>query len=454
MSFPEFPGPLFTDLYELTMAAGYFDRQLDDPATFSLFVRPHSKRGYFVAAGLQAVVDALVRFHFSDEEIDWLAQTGRFNRDFLSYLATLRFSGDVSAMAEGEIFFPEEPVLEVTAPLIEAQIIETYLINTVGIASLLATKAARCVHAAAGRPVVDFSLRRTQGIDAGMTVARSAYIAGFSATSNVLAGKIWGIPISGTMAHSFVTAFESETEAFEAYANLFPDSAVFLIDTYDTLQGARNAALVGNRMKQGGKALLGVRLDSGDMVTLSRQVRRILDQAGLPEVQIVASSGFDEYALERLIAGGARIDSFGVGTRMGVSADAPYLDMVYKMVRLGARNVRKVSEGKITLAGEKQVFRKTGADGRFLGDIIGMRGEKISATALLRPIMEKGRPVGPMPTIEEIRARFARDFERLDGRHKRCKDAEPYPVRVSERLTALQNSIPTYPTKLSPGLLS
>ena len=442
MSFPEFPGPLFTDLYELTMAAGYFDRQMDDPATFSLFVRPHPRRAYFVAAGLQAVVDGLTRFHFSDEEIDWLAQTGRFNRDFLAHLSTMRFAGDVTAMAEGEIFFPDEPVMEVTAPLIQAQIIETYLINTVGVASMMATKAARCVHAAAGRPVVDFSLRRTQGSHAGMAVARSSYIAGFAGTSNVLAGKTWGIPISGTMAHSFVTAFESETDAFEAYANLFPDSAVFLIDTYDTLQGARTAATVGKGMRQRGHALLGVRLDSGEMITLSRQVRRILDEAGLPDVKIFASSGFDEYALERLIAGGARIDAFGVGTRMGVSADAPYLDMVYKMVRLGVRDVRKVSEGKITLAGEKQVFRHAAADGRFLGDVIGVRDETVDgATALLMPAMEKGRPVGPRPTLEAIRSRFARNFGRLDHRHKRFEDAERYPVRISERLAKLQKEL-------------
>lgn len=439
MSFSSFPGPLFTDLYELTMAAGYFDRKLDEPATFSLFARSHPKRGYFVAAGLQAVMDALTRFRFTDEEVDWLAQTGIFHRDFLAYLSTLRFTGDIMAMAEGEIFFPDEPVLEVTAPLIQAQIIETYLINTVGVASMLATKAARCVHAAAGRPIVDFSLRRTQGSHAGMTVARSSYIAGFSGTSNVLAGKIWGIPISGTMAHSFVTAFESETDAFEAYAHLFPDSSVFLIDTYDTLQGARNAAKVGCRMKQEGKSLLGVRLDSGDMIALSRQVRRILDEAGLPDVKIFASSGFDEYVLERLIAGGACIDAFGVGTRMGVSADAPYLDMVYKMARMGSRNVRKVSEGKITLAGEKQVFRKTAENCPFTGDLIGLRDDSPDgARALLTPAMEKGRPVGPMPTLEAIRETFARNFSRLKDRHKRFTDPEPYPVALSRRLEDLQ----------------
>jgi nicotinate phosphoribosyltransferase len=439
MSTGEFPGPLFTDLYELTMAAGYFHRQMDETATFSLFVRTHPRRSFYVAAGLQPVVDALTRFRFSDEEIDWLAHTGRFKREFLAYLSTLEFTGDVLAMAEGEIFFPNEPVMEVTAPLIEAQILETYLINAMGVACMLATKAARCVQAAAGRPIVDFSLRRTQGSHAGMTVARSSYITGFTGTSNVLAGKHWDIPISGTMAHSFVTAFDSEIEAFEAYADLFPDNAVFLIDTYDTLQGAKNAAVVAKRMKQKGHALQAIRLDSGDMVALSREVRRILDAAGLPEVQIFASSGFDEYVLTRLIADGARIDAFGVGTRMGVSADAPYLDMVYKMVRVGNRDVRKQSEGKITLAGKKQVFRKMADDGRFTGDIIGIREETVDrARPLLMPVMKNGRPVGPMPTLGEIRARFAENFARLDDRYKRFENPEIYPVAISTRLAEVQ----------------
>lgn len=439
MSFPEFPGPLFTDLYELTMAAGYFDRQLEDRATFSLFARSHAKRNYFVAAGLQETVDALTRFRFSDEEIDWLRQTGRFKRDFLAHLATLRFTGDVMAMAEGEIFFADEPILEVTAPLIEAQILETYVINTIGLASMLATKAARCVHAAAGRPIVDFSLRRTQGGHAGMAVARSSYIAGFAGTSNVLAGKIWGIPISGTMAHSFVTAFKSEREAFEAYADLFPDSAVFLIDTYDTLQGAGNAAVVGRQMQRRGHTLQGVRLDSGDMVALSRKVREILDEAGLTETKIFASSGFDEHSLNRLITEGARIDAFGVGTRMGVSADAPYLDMVYKMVRLGDRDVRKESEGKTTLAGEKQVFRRMDGNDRFCGDLIAWRHETVQqAQPLLEPTMENGRPVGPRPTLDQIRQRAADNLTRLDEKYKRLTDPEPYPVEVSDRLSDLQ----------------
>jgi nicotinate phosphoribosyltransferase len=439
MNVDDFPGPLFTDLYELTMAAGYFHHHLDEAATFSLFVRPHPRRGFFVAAGLQPVVDALVQFRFSPEDIDWLARTGRFKGDFLDYLSSLRFTGDILAMPEGELFFPDEPVMEVTAPLIEAQILETYLINAMGVACMLATKAARCVHAAAGRPIVDFSLRRTQGSHAGMTVARSSYIAGFAGTSNVLAGKRWDIPISGTMAHSFVTAFESEIEAFEAYADLFSDNAVFLIDTYDTLKGAENAAVVAKRMQQNGHTLQAVRLDSGDMVILSQKVRRILDAAGLPEVQIFASSGFDEYVLTRLIEDGARIDAFGVGTRMGVSADVPYLDMVYKMVRVGSRDVRKQSEGKATLAGKKQVFRKTDDDGRFDGDIIGVRDETLpNTTPLLTPVMKNGRAVEPMPSLAEARDRFRGTFARLDDRYKRFDDPDVYPVGISARLDELQ----------------
>ncbi len=329
-----------------------------------------------------------------------------------------------------------------TGPLIQAQLVETYLINTVGVASLLATKAARCVHAAAGRPLFDFSLRRTQGSSAGMAAARSAYLAGFAGTSNVLAGKTYGIPITGTMAHAFVMAFESEIDAFQAYADIFPDSAVFLIDTYDTLQGAKNAAVVGGRMQRSGHHLLGVRLDSGEMVALSRQVRRILDEAGLPETDIYASSGFDEYAIARMIADGARIDAFGVGTHMGVSADLPYLDMVYKLVRLKDRNVRKVSAGKATLAGEKQVFRTSAADGRLQGDLIGLRDDTPrGARPLLAPVMQNGRPIRSMPPLAQVRRHFAETLARLDDRYKRLSAPQAYPVAVSARLADVQDRL-------------
>ncbi len=440
MNTDDFPGPLFTDLYELTMAAGYFHRNLDETATFSLFIRSHPKRSYFVSAGLQPVVDALSRFRFSKGEIAWLAGTGQFDKAFLDHLSALRFTGDVMALDEGEIFFPNEPVMEITAPLIEAQLLETYLINAMGSACNLATKAARCVQAAGGRPIVDFSLRRTQGVHAGMTVARSSYIAGFTGTSNVLAGKRWGIPTSGTMAHSFVTAFGSEIEAFEAYADLFPDNTILLIDTYDILKGAENAVTVARRMEQKGHTLKGIRIDSGDMVIESQKVRRILDEAGLPEVKIFASNGFDEYVLTDLFENGACIDALGVGTRMGVSEDAPYLDMVYKMVRVGKRDVRKQSQGKATLAGKKQVFRKTDDDGRFDGDIIAARWENMDgAHALLKPVMQNGRATGQLPALEKIRERFGENFARLKDCYKLLESPDVYPVGLSERLVGMQN---------------
>ncbi|PQP34408.1 nicotinate phosphoribosyltransferase [Desulfobacteraceae bacterium SEEP-SAG9] len=242
--------PLFTDLYELTMAAAYFDHGIDSSATFSLFIRDQKERNFFVAAGLEDVINELESLHFSEDDIQYLKATGLFADDFIAYLKNLHFSGDIHAMAEGTVFFPNEPVLEVTASVIEAQILETFLLNTIGFQTMIATKAARCIHAAAGRPLIDFSLRRTQGQDAGLKVARSTYIAGFTSTSNVLAGKIYGIPISGTMAHSFISVFDSEKDAFSAYADTFPENSVFLVDTYDTLEGARHAVNVAKEMKK------------------------------------------------------------------------------------------------------------------------------------------------------------------------------------------------------------
>jgi nicotinate phosphoribosyltransferase len=435
-------GPLFTDLYELTMAAGYFDRRIDVEATFSVFVRDCPRRNFFVAAGLEDVLRELAEFRFGREQIDYLGSLGLFSPRFLSHLERLRFTGAVHALPEGSLFFPEEPILEVTAPIIEAQLIETFLLNTLGFQSMIASKAARCVHAARGRPLIDFSLRRTQGLDAGIKVARSIFIAGFSATSNVLAGKVYGIPVSGTMAHSFISAFEREEDAFSAYAESFPDNSVFLIDTYDTLEGARAAARVGLRMKGQGRALRGVRLDSGDMIDLSRRVRSILDDAGLAGVKIFASSGFDEQKIAGAVAGGARIDAFGVGTKVGVSADAPFLDIVYKMVRFAGRDVRKKSPGKKTLAGEKQVFRKTDRDGRMLEDVIGLRDERIAdAVGLLEPVMIDGKPLGPPPPLESIRDRFSRFFATLDDRYKSLDGRVPFPVRISPALAALQKRL-------------
>jgi nicotinate phosphoribosyltransferase len=435
-------GPLFTDLYELTMAASYFAHQVFSTATFSLFIRKnYLKRNFFVAAGLEDVLNELAAFRFSEQDISYLQTTGIFSEDFLSYLAGLRFSGKIFAMPEGTIFFANEPVLEVTAPIIEAQLIETFLLNTIGFQSMIASKAARCVHVAGNRPLIDFSLRRTQGQDAGHNVARSTYIAGFSATSNVLAGQMYGIPISGTMAHSYIEAFSGDLAAFSAYSETFPDNSIFLIDTYNTIDGAKHSVTVAKQMKQKGHSLIGVRLDSGDMVELSQKVRKIFDDAGLSDVKIFASSGFDEFKIANVIARGAKIDAFGVGTKVGVSADAPYLDVVYKMVHYKDRDVRKLSPGKITLAGEKQVFRKSDPNGRYLEDIIGLRNDVVDqGTPLLKKVMENGEILQIHPSLQAIRESFKKNFALLDDRYKSILEYNAYPVKLSEHLNMLQES--------------
>lgn len=435
-------GPLFTDLYELTMAASYYANRVFAPATFSLYIRPyHAERNFFVAAGLEQVLDELASFRFSAQDINYLQTTGRFAADFLAYLTQLRFSGQVYALPEGTIFFADEPVMEVTAPLMEAQLLETFLLNTVGFQTMIASKAARCFHAAAGRPLIDFSLRRTQGQDAGIKVARSTFLAGFEGTSNVLAGKIYGIPVSGTMAHSYISAFDSELEAFAAYADTFPDHSIFLIDTYDTLAGAQNAAAVAKEMQQRGQALIGVRLDSGDMAGLSQKVRKILDDAGLHAVKIFASSGFDEFKIAKVVSQGARIDAFGVGTKVGVSADSPYVDIVYKMVRFNKRNVRKLSPGKSTLAGEKQVFRRSDREGRYWEDIIGLRNESMQdGRPLLEKVMEDGKILRAHPALQAVQDRFKKNFSSLDDRYKSIEDHNAYPVKLSRRLEELQKT--------------
>lgn len=440
MSLHHTVGPLFTDLYELTMAAAYFGQKVAGRATFSVFIRNHgARRQYFVAAGLEDVLRELTASRFSPEDIRYLRSTGLFADDFLEYLKAFRFHGDIFAMPEGTIFFPDEPLLEITAPLIEAQLFETFILNTAGFQTMIATKAARCMHAAAGRPLIDFSLRRTQGIDAGLKVARSTHIAGFQATSTMLAGKLFDIPVSGTMAHSYVTAFDNERDAFSAYARTFPRNSVFLIDTYDVLEGARNAISVALDMQTRGQRLVGVRLDSGDMVAQSRTVRRLLDAAGLSDVKIFASSGFDEFKIADVIRKGAAIDAFGVGTKMGVSADAPYLDIVYKMVRFKDRDVRKLSPGKATLPGPKQVYRKSDPAGGYLSDIIATRDESIAdGRPLLEKVMADGTPLTPFPPLKTIRDRFARNFNRMDPKYKALAPQCFFPVRLSSRLTAAQ----------------
>ncbi|MEK7806554.1 MAG: nicotinate phosphoribosyltransferase [Chloroflexota bacterium] len=451
MATSNFPLPsedlaLFADLYELTMAQAFHREGMFAPATFSLFVRqypPH--RGYLVAAGLADVLDYLEGLKFSETSLDYLRSTGLFTQDFLAYLKELRFTGSVRAIPEGRLFFVNEPVLEVTAPIIEAQIAETLVINQVNFQTLLATKAARCVWAAQGRVVTDFASRRTHGADAALKMARAGYIAGFQSTSNLLAARRYGIPPSGTMAHSFISSFPSELDAFRAYANAFPDRTTLLLDTYDTVQGAWHAVAVARELEAAGHRLVAVRLDSGDFDALSRQVRQILDEAGLGYVKIVASGGLDEYELDRLVQGGAPIDLFGVGTKVGVSADAPWSDMAYKLVCYDGRPVMKLSTDKVSLPGAKQVFRlsfRGRTEGRFSRDVIGLHDEGLpGAEALLQPAMADGRRTSPEPALEEIRQRFQQDFQRLDNHHKRLHNPPHYPVAISPRLERLTSQV-------------
>ncbi len=434
---------LLTDLYQLTMAQCYFQSKKLEPATFSLFIRSYPpNRGYFVAAGLEDVLNFLQDFAFDEEAIDYLRSNRIFTDEFLDFLKDLRFTGEVWAIPEGRLFFKDEPILEITAPIIEAQIVETFVINQINLQALIATKASRCVHAAQGRAVVDFSLRRAHGIDAGMRVARSSYLTGFVSTSNVSAGKRYGIPIVGTMAHSFISSFDREIDAFRSFVASFPDNSTLLIDTYDTLAGARKAVEVAREMAGRGQRLRGVRIDSGDLVALAREVRRILDEAGLVDVKIIASGGLDEYDLAAFSEANAPYDSYGVGTKMGVSADSPWFDMSYKLVEHNGRPVLKLSTGKVSWPGRKQVFRLVDDQGKLQKDVIALRGESLpGAEPLLKKVMEKGKVEDSYPALKEIRECFTGEFNRLDAQIKAIRNPSIYPVELSPRVKQLIEAI-------------
>ena len=434
---------LLTDLYQLTMAQTYFQSQRLDPATFSLFIRSYPpNRGYFVAAGLQDVLEFLEQFTVDSTGIDYLHSRRLFADDFLDLLKGLKFTGDVWAIPEGRLAFKDEPFLEVTAPIIEAQIVETFIINQVNLQSLIATKAARCVHAAGGRAVVDFALRRAHGIDAGMKVARASYLAGFTGTSNVRAGQEYGIPIVGTMAHSFVSSFEQEMDAFRAFIASFPNNSILLIDTYDTLAGARKAVEIAKEMAANGQQLQGVRIDSGDLKKLAIEVRRIFDEAGLKSVKIIGSGGLDEFDLADFTVADVPYDSYGVGTKMGVSADAPWFDIAYKLVEYHERPVLKLSTGKVSWPGKKQVFRMRDERGQLQKDVIALREENIpGADPLLQKVMATGEVAVRCPTLEEIRDNFMGEFKRLSDPIKAIRNPASYPVEISPQLTKLREEV-------------
>jgi nicotinate phosphoribosyltransferase len=426
---------LVTDLYELNMAASYLRRGMVGPATFSLFVRKlPPRRGFLVAAGLEDCLDVLESFAFAAEDLAWLRDHG-FDGATVDGLGRLRFTGDVHAVPEGRVVLPDEPILEVTAPIAEAQLVETFLLNQVTFQTAIATKAARCRLAAGDRiELVDFALRRTHGVDAGMAVARLAAMAGFAATSNVEAARRFGLRAAGTMAHSYVEAFPTEADAFRAYAQDRPSARTFLVDTYDTLDGVRAAIDV---IRELGLARpLAVRLDSGDIAHLARQTRALLDEAGLAHVQIFVSGGLDEYDLERFRRDGVPVDGAGVGTKLGVSADAPYLDSAYKLVAYGDRPVLKLSPGKATLPGPKQVWRPIRG---ITEDLLAGRDEPGTPDhePLLVPVMRGGRRVAAPGTLAAARARLARDLEALPPEALDLHEPVPPPVRVSPHLRAL-----------------
>ena len=434
--------PLLTDLYQLNMIEAYLDHGQTKTAVFEFFVRRlPARRGFLIAAGLEQALDYLENLHFLSEEIDWLAQTGRFSSRLLDYLAGLRFTGDVHAMPEGTVFFANEPILRVTAPLPLAQLVETRLINILHFQSLIASKAARAVLAAPGKLLVDFGLRRAHGSDAGLMAARASYLAGFAGTATLLAEKLYGIPTFGTMAHSFIEAHDDETAAFEDFAKSRPNNLTLLIDTYDTLAAAHKVVALAPRLKALGITIRSVRLDSGDLVALSKGVRDILDRGGLADVGIFASSGLDEDAVARLLHAGAPIAGFGLGTSLTTSSDVPALDCAYKLQEYAGVARRKHSAGKATWPGRKQVWRWYGSDGRMTGDVLSLETDSQAGEPLIRPVMQGGRRLASGPTLAESRSRAARDLERLPDGLRTLEPKTPYPVKVSDALAQLAAAV-------------
>jgi nicotinate phosphoribosyltransferase len=433
---------LFTDFYELTMCASYFDNKNFEPATFDLFIRRlPENRSYFLFAGLEEALQYLETIKFTEEQLAYLKKQG-FKWDFLDYLRSFKFTGEVWAVPEGTIAFPTEPLIRVTAPIIEAQLVETFLLNTINLQTLIATKASRVVHAAKGKSVIEFGLRREHGIDAGMKVARSSYLAGCQGTSNVLAGQIYDIPVFGTMAHSFIMSYPKEIDAFRAFSKTFPNKSTLLIDTYNDISGAEKAAIVAKELEAKCYRLGGVRLDSGDLAEDSQKVRKILDDQGLAYVKIFASGDLDEFKIHELLASGAKIDSFGVGTKMGTSADRPYLDVIYKLCETITANgdslpIMKLSKDKITLPGRKQVYRFKNRIGDFEKDVIALADEKMQGDPLLIKVMEKGKITYNLPSLKEIRASVVHNFSLLPDGYKALTDAPVYQVELSQNLLKL-----------------
>ncbi len=435
-----FQGALLTDLYQLTMIQAYLESGQTDTAVFEFFVRKlPPKRSFLMAAGLEQALDFLDALRFSQEELDWLEKTGRFNARLIDYLANFRFSGEVHAMPEGTLFFQHEPILRVTAPLPQAQLVETRLINILHYQSLIASKAARMVLLAPGKLLVDFGLRRAHGSDAGLMAARAAYIAGFAGTATLLAQKVFGIPTYGTMAHSFIQSFDNEAAAFEAFARTRPQNLTLLIDTYDTEAAAKTVVALAPRLKELGIDIQAVRIDSGDLTALSKTVRAILDSGGLTKTGVFVSGGIDEELLTAFEREGAPIDGIGIGTSLVTSSDAPAFDCAYKLQEYAGLPRRKRSTGKATWPGRKQVWRRYDGEGRMMSDTLSIEDDPHEGEALIRCVMAGGRRIGRQPTLDDIRVHARRELARRPKGE--INSPVPYPVQVSASLEQLAAAV-------------
>ena len=429
---------LLTDLYELTMLQAYFAQRMGGTAVFEFFVRKLPKeRNYLVAAGLQQVLDYLRHLNFSADELAWLRESGHFTPAFVDSLVDLRFTGDVDAMPEGTVFFADEPILRITAPLREAQLVESRVMNLLHYETLVTSKAARMVLAAPGKMLIDFGLRRAHGAEAGLLSARASYLAGFAGTATLEAGRQFGIPVYGTMAHSYVQAHADETGAFESFAKSQPANAMLLIDTYDTERAARKVVTLAPKLAGQGIAIKGVRIDSGDLGEHARRVRSILDAAGLTDIAIFASGNLDEYRLHELVAQHAPIDGFGVGTRMNTSADAPFLDCAYKLQEYEGRARRKRSEGKATWPGRKQIYRRFDDRGTPAGDILTIDSDLAPGKPLLRPVVRGGVTLDATAALAAAREHARTELGRLPERLRALEATLPYEVTVSQSLRKL-----------------
>jgi nicotinate phosphoribosyltransferase len=429
---------LLADFYQLNMLQSYYEHGMTETAVFEMFVRRLPRdRGFLMAAGLEQAVDFLENVHFSGEELAWLKKSGRFSAACLDRLAAFRFTGDIHAMPEGTVFFPDEPILRVTAPLPEAQLVETRLMNIVHFQTLIASKAARMVLAGAGKTLIDFGCRRAHGAEAALLAARASYIAGFDGTATTLAAPLFGIPIYGTLAHSFIEAQDDERAAFERFAQSRPEDLVLLLDTYDTEVAAEKVVAMKPWLEEKGIALRGVRLDSGDLAEHARRVRPILDAGGLEEVKIFASGGIDEHTLLEFTGQDAPIDGCGIGTSLTTAMDAPAFDCAYKLQEYDGKPRRKRSEGKATWPGCKMVYRRAGDDGVMTGDILTVEGDVREGETLITPVMRQGRRLGELTGLEACREHAAGNLNRLPEALGRLEQDAAYPVEVSAALRGM-----------------